>query len=535
MTLAEAHHLLDLPETASTEEAKARFQELRHALEEKIANAATPGLAARYRATLVEITTAYETITLAADATSIPALGKVASAALSPSLRANSAGPAAAHSVRRRPTRLLVLFAVTLFLAGASGWWHWQEQRSEALRLAVARQAETERLDRLAREQAEQERLAAERKRQEEQAELARQEKLGAELTDLLKKLKQEWSRREAEVTSAESSLAELRQLSAVLSPELPEAQEAKYLVEAQTRYMAWLERYLSRHPAVQAGLRAEESLKARQLDAAKVALEEMAQAVAQADREIKREQDRRLEWHGTLDLQSSPEGLNWSLTDNFGYTQSGVTPAKVKVAPGKAQVVFQRPAYQDVVLEPHVTTGKTTPARAVVETQEVKIQAEDDVQILINGELRGIGTAHLWDAPPGEYKIELRRASQPVYRTSITVRQIPEPAHHRYSFTALAREDRKCDACNGQGRHERTERCSTCSGRGGYTCTNCRGRGFFTTPNGELRMNCRICGGDGRETCRQCNRGRVRSSEPCRSCGGDGRVSQLQLSQRAK
>lgn len=543
MTQAEAFQLLDLPNTAGPQEIEARFNELRSALELKITQAATPGLEAKYRSALSEVTTAFETLTLAADSASLPVLGKIAPAGSVPS---SPSGNETAHSSapsRRPSARLMVLLAVTVLVAGGFGWSHWQEQRNEALRIAAAHQAEADRLareqaeaDRLAREQAEQERLAAEQKRQAEEAEQARQDKLTAEMHALLSKLKHEWTRRENRVADAERTLSELHQLSGVItSMGSAKVRELNYFIEAQTRFMAWLDRYFARHPAMLAGIRAEEALKARQPDAAKTALEEMAKAMAEADVEIERENARLAEWQGTLDLKSDPEGLAWSMTDNFGYSQNGVTPAKIMAAPGTAQVVIKRPLYEDAFVDAVISTGETTPVLAVVKTQEVRIQAEDDVQILINGEVRGVGTARLQDAPPGDYKIELRRARHPPYRSTITVRQVSEPALYRYSFSALAREDRKCSPCSGKGRIERSERCSACNGRGGYTCTNCRGRGFFTTPNGELRMNCRICGGDGHETCGQCTRGRVRSSESCRSCGGDGRVSQLQLSQSAK
>ena len=67
MSPIEAAKLLDLPADATPDQLEARFNELRRKLEDKIARAPTPGLQAKYRESLAEITTAFETLTLAAD------------------------------------------------------------------------------------------------------------------------------------------------------------------------------------------------------------------------------------------------------------------------------------------------------------------------------------------------------------------------------------------------------------------------------------------------------------------------------------
>ncbi len=67
MSPFEAAKILDLPAGVTTEQIEARFLELRRKLEDKIAKAPTPGLQAKYRESLQEITTAFETLTLAAD------------------------------------------------------------------------------------------------------------------------------------------------------------------------------------------------------------------------------------------------------------------------------------------------------------------------------------------------------------------------------------------------------------------------------------------------------------------------------------
>lgn len=532
MSPAEASRLLDLPTTATPAEVQARFKELRGALEEKIAQAPTPGLEARYRTALAEITTAFETLTLAAESADLPVLGKISAPPAPPAPATSAAVPAAGP----RPTRRLhVLLAVTLLGAFSFGAFHLREQRAEAARVAAAQQAEIERQQQLAREKAEQERLAAERQHQAELAAQARRQKISAELRPRLTALRNGWETLERELRTTERTLGEYRASLTAAPADTPKNRELTQHVTAQSAFVTWLDRYLTNQPVRHARARAEDSLAAGDVDAAGTAIAEGETALAAAGPEIKRERDRLFAWNGTLDLRSTPEGLKWQVTDNFGRVQSGTTPAKVAAAPGNARIVFSRPNYNDVTYGSLVGTGRTNVLQAVVETQEVKIQAEDDVQILVEGRFLGVGTANLWDEPPGTYNVELRRANFPPYRTRITVQQVREPAVFTYSFTALAKEDRSCTACSGKGRHERSERCSTCNGGGGYTCTNCRGRGVFHTPDGTMRMNCRICGGDGRETCRQCTRGRVHYSSTCQRCGGDGRVSQLQLAQSAQ
>ena len=66
MTPLDAAVILDLAPDSSPDQIEARFFLLRRKLEDKIAKAPTPGLQAKYRESLAEITTAFETLTLAA-------------------------------------------------------------------------------------------------------------------------------------------------------------------------------------------------------------------------------------------------------------------------------------------------------------------------------------------------------------------------------------------------------------------------------------------------------------------------------------
>lgn len=80
MPPADAAKLLELAPEASPEVIEARFLELRTKLEEKIARAPTPGLKEKYRVSLASITEAFETLTLAADSSSLPVLRRTETA-----------------------------------------------------------------------------------------------------------------------------------------------------------------------------------------------------------------------------------------------------------------------------------------------------------------------------------------------------------------------------------------------------------------------------------------------------------------------
>src|SRR6478736_7601180 len=76
MSPVEAAKILDLPVDAAPEQIETRFNELRAKLEDKIAKAPTPGLKAKYRESLDDITAAFEALTLAADSSSLPIRNK---------------------------------------------------------------------------------------------------------------------------------------------------------------------------------------------------------------------------------------------------------------------------------------------------------------------------------------------------------------------------------------------------------------------------------------------------------------------------
>ena len=74
MTTQEAARLLSVSPTATAEKLEARYRELERKLQEQIERAPTLGLQARYRASLAEVTTAFETLVLASQSAELPGL-----------------------------------------------------------------------------------------------------------------------------------------------------------------------------------------------------------------------------------------------------------------------------------------------------------------------------------------------------------------------------------------------------------------------------------------------------------------------------
>ena len=95
MTPAEAAKLLDLPAGSAPEQIEARFTDLRNKLEDRIAKAPTPGLREKYRASLEQVTAAFETLTLAAEVSDLPSLRRTSVAAPSGQTTSAAAAPTA--------------------------------------------------------------------------------------------------------------------------------------------------------------------------------------------------------------------------------------------------------------------------------------------------------------------------------------------------------------------------------------------------------------------------------------------------------
>ena len=383
MTPAEAAKLLDLPVDATPEQLEARFLDLRRKLEDKVAKAPTPGLQAKYRESLTQITTAFESLTLAADSSTLPVLQrqktedggpKTASGPSTPGggvppPRGTSPSSPLLHtpqSVVRTPKSnkefiIVALIAVAVLAGG--GWWvmKTRTENEAKLRLAAELKAEAEHQAQLAREKAEhQAQLTREKAEQDklakeaaEKAEKERGEKLFTSLRSRMAELNVVYDALMRSEQTAERELSELKSRERDLAREqkaapTPELRRLSAQVRAQDRLVGWMRDTLPTHPAKVARAKAEELLSARATDEATPAVANYAQEVDQLKKDIA-ESRANLAVTGTLNLSANLEGATWQLTDAFGVERSGATPAQLDdVALGKGTLTFRRTGWPD-------------------------------------------------------------------------------------------------------------------------------------------------------------------------------------------
>lgn len=321
MTPLDAAKLLDLPADASPEQLEARFLELRRKLEDKIAKAPTPGLQAKYRESLADITTAFETLTLAADSSALPVLQKQSPGPGAMSPAASPAAPLPDHQKSKAKNKksgkeFLVVALLAVVLLAAGGWFVMKTRTENAEKIRVA--AET-----------------AQAKQTAEQAEAARMAALKTSLRTKLAEARVGWEALESELQDAErrtndlkSELRSLRDATAVKKAELS-AQ-----VASQEIYTKWLKNHLLRHPAKLARARADELLQSGASVEAAAVVEEIFSGLKALDEDIASRRKYFFNTTTSIRLHSKPEGVRWVLTDAFGRTQEGTTPAQVKDLP---------------------------------------------------------------------------------------------------------------------------------------------------------------------------------------------------------
>jgi hypothetical protein len=321
MTAAEAARLLDLPPDATSEQLETRFLDRRRKLEDKIAKAPTPGLQAKYRASLADITRAFEHLTLAADSSHLPILQRAAEGqgGLVASSQANrakggEASTAAASGTKPRhgKNEFLIVLIVAVLLTGGGGWWIVKVREEAAERARIEAEAR-------ALAQAEAERLA----------------KLASQLGAQLAEAKVEWEAYESNLADAERRVAELKS-DARDQAQYDAARRAEHsaLLASQLYYSEWLKNYLLRHPAKIARARAEQLLSARSVDDAKAAADELTTALADISQAMEVRRKYLFKTTGTLRIESEPAGLSWVLVDAYGREARGVTPGDVTGLP---------------------------------------------------------------------------------------------------------------------------------------------------------------------------------------------------------
>ncbi|MDP2136575.1 MAG: PEGA domain-containing protein [Candidatus Didemnitutus sp.] len=542
MTPIDAAKLLDLSADASPEQIQVRFLDLRAKLEDKIAKAPTPGLKEKYRTSLTQITEAFEILTIAADSSSLPILQRldepaatVAGVADPGSTRAPSPSPGSptpAATLRRKSGGneflLVTLLAVALLAAG--GWFimKTRAENAEQVRIAAAAKAAADRDAELLR-QAEEARKAKEIA--DVRAEQDRRDRLTVHLRTQLAEARIAWESLENEARTTERALSDLR--SELRNASGGKASELQARVNSTQRYLEWVTAHLEKHPVRITRAKVEELLSARMPDDAQPAMQELQGALAALAREIPERKRAFLSLDGSLKVESDPAGLAFTLIDAFGRSQTGTTPTTLKgIAPGTAQITFRRDGFANVQSTATIQTGQTVAVRGVVKAQTMVFSAESNVNFWVDGKFVGRGSVTLRDLAPGRYKLQFAPPDITAYPMEFEVKQAVETVSKSFSYAALARKDRSCSPCRGQGTIKETPRCSSCRGAGKFTCKSCDGWGNLkmNTSYGVVNWPCSNCR-KGVVTCNSCaGEGRLLNTRTCSGCNGEGQVSQLQL-----
>lgn len=354
MIPAEASKLLDLPDHATPDQIEARFNELRARLEDKIAKAPTPGLKAKYRESLEEITSAFETLTLAADSSTLPVLTKQKTEdggrrtegdAVTASREPAPANPKSKSQNRKSGREFAFVTVIAIALLGAGGWFVMKTRADNA----------------------EQARLAAEalqQKQASEQAESTRLNTLKTSLRTKLAEARVDWEAHESDLQDADRRVNELKsELRGLRDVPATKKAELSAQVTAQEFYTKWLKNHLLRHPAKLARVRAEELLQAGAPDEASAVVGEITSALAKLAEDITYRRRYFFETTTSLRLHSKPEGVRWILTDTYGRTQEGVTPAQLEGLPLTHVVTDGVPVapFAGVEKRGEFTTGKVS------------------------------------------------------------------------------------------------------------------------------------------------------------------------------
>ena len=425
MTVDQAAKILEAPAGATPEQLELRFNEQRARLEDRIAKAPTPGLKEKYRRSLEELTLAFETLVLAADAGNLPVLEHLASghAASAPVAR-RAAGPDAAEksavatapAPRAEPaaprpparkssghSREFLIVAVIAVLALAGGGWFVMKTRAEkAERARVA--AEEARIAAEVKAKAEADRLA---KEAEDKAEQDRLAQVATLQRTLLAEARVEWDARESELRDAERRVTELKsELRG--ARDLPAPKKAELSAEAAKNelFTEWLKAVLLRHPAKIARAKAEQFLDAKSPDEAAVAVKEMREALGELASQVDARRRELLQSTGQIAIDSTPAGLGFVFTDSYGRVTEGKTPGRISNVP---LTHVQKPTL-DGSTGPIVKLGEFT--AELVRVRFVRLGWED-----VEGSRRVDSTALIrfrHDSPQGALKIESLPAGVP-------------------------------------------------------------------------------------------------------------------------
>ena len=426
MTSLEAAKILEIAPDSTPGQIEARFQEVRRKLEEKIAKAPTPGLQAKYRESLEEITTAFEILTLAADSTTLPVLQRSSPAATSKSAEQGGAKVMGSNVASKPPTAsnakpngnkefvYVAIIGFAILLAG--GWWviKTRAEAAEKARIEIEARAEADR--KAAEAKAEVERKAAESKMTEEK-EKVRQETMLAQLLAGEAEAKVRWEEVEKELAAAERRLSELksdlRNTRDVPAPQLAELQ-AQYA--AQSDYVEWLQPYVARNPLRTNLAKLAALLSAKSVEAASSLAAEVSKSLSTSEQQLTEERKSRLAVTTSVQITSEPDGLPYLYTDAYGRTVKGMTPFKGELPLGSLVAEVQPPEgwakYQKTVF---LKRGQPLKFDAVFAEGNLVVESDPSgADVYVGGKYLGGTPLSLQNRPTGSYELQLLK---PHYR----------------------------------------------------------------------------------------------------------------------
>lgn len=526
MTPADAARILQVPPDATPELLERHFHELRAKLEDKIAKAPTPGLKEKYRTSLAEITEAFETLVLLADSALLPVLQSEPPANLSPvgaapevapipaPARAGSPRTGAPAKSHDREFKLVTLLAIVVLLAG--GWWVMSLREENARQAAAAEQQKQ--MEERARIQA----------AEAERAESARKESAIARLRTEFAEARLGWDSFEKEERNTERTLAEYK--SEARNRDLPQTKLNEYAarVLVTQRYLSWLTAKLDRHPATIARAKVEELLSARLPDEAESHLREMQSAVAELGSEIAEQRTLLEQLHGSVEVHTTPPGLDFEIVDGLGQTHRGRSPARLNgLGPGQARLTASRQGFANEQTTFTVEPGKASRADLGITSETVTVNTEPDTEIWSNNKFISRGQFTFHDYKPDTYALQLRRPNTQSFSFNVEIKQGKTARALNYSLVSLANQNIPCPHCDHRGYTEEENDCSNCGGDGGFRCRVCGGDGILYVING-VSFPCLECN-RGRIRCNTCTgNGSVVRRNRCTHCGGDGYQSQI-------
>lgn len=334
MTPPDAAKLLELADDATPEAIEARFLDLRTKFEDKIAKAPTPGLKAKYRESLDQITTAFETLTLASDSSSLPVLkkesgvrrqetgGSASPRAGSPGgaslddLRTSARPPAPAGKKKSSSKEFILVAVIAVAVLGAGGWWV-VKSREEAAVAKAAKQAEAARVAQI-------------------QTELQTALAETAVLWEATTRAENDADR---QLSSMQSELRSRRDATPALRAEM----EADLL--AFESYVKWLREMLGQHPYKLVRARMEALLKAGSIDEAARDLPALRSSLATLKSSLAANRDGRT----SLTIVSPVPDASWELRDALGRVRRGTGSTTVAQLPfGAYQFRASRPPLTD-------------------------------------------------------------------------------------------------------------------------------------------------------------------------------------------